>query len=100
MESKMILATILEIAIALLCLWIIVNCWTTHKPSYQRSPGNLGSLTPLVIQEPFKEIWKVNTILRQCERWVDTDEHEMASIYYEIIANECKKLSEEHKKSV
>lgn len=54
----------------------------------------------LVLHEPPKEIKKVSTILMQCERWVNTNEHEMASIYYEIIANECKKLSEEHKRSI
>lgn len=54
----------------------------------------------LFVYEPPKEIKKVSTILMQCEKWVNTNEHEMASIYYEIMANECKKLSEEHKRSI
>ncbi len=92
---------VLSIGLLLSLCYAIYLVAKRNKSQVQKSKSIAPEyINMLQFREQHKEIRKVGVILTQCERWVNTNEHEMASIYYEIIANECKRLSEEHKRSI
>ena len=83
-------------------VWVSIVHFKSNEPIKRATPQfhKYTALDLSKFSEPNKDIRKIGVILSQCDRWVSTNEHEMASIYYEVIANECKKLSEEHKRKI
>lgn len=90
---------IFTIGFCLALAWTIYLVYFKSKPKIKADLSPIYQ-SPLKLYEPPKEIQKIATILSQCERWVETNDHELASTYYEAIANECRKLSEEHKRMI